>query len=347
MLVVMDAHATAEQIEQVCRAITALGYSPHAMPGPTRTAIGIIGNRGPIVEADAIERLPGVRELISVTAPYKLVSREFREADTIVRIGEALGAAQPAEIGGAAVAVIAGPCTVESRDQVLEVALAVKRAGALMLRGGAYKPRTSPYAFQGLGIEGLRLLAEAREVTGLPVVTEIMDAETLPAALECADMLQVGARNMQNYPLLKAVGRSGRPVLLKRGFAATVKDLLLAAEYILSEGNPNVVLCERGIRTFDDSARFTLDLGAVPIVKQLSHLPVIVDPSHASGRAAQILPLARASVAVGADGLIVEVHHNPAVAVCDGEQALVPDSFHAMIGEIQAIAAAIGRPLAQ
>jgi len=342
----MDAHATAEQIEQVCRAITALGYSPHAMPGPTRTAIGIIGNRGPIVEADAIERLPGVRELISVTAPYKLVSREFREADTVVHIGEALGAAHPAEIGGAAVAVIAGPCTVESRDQVLEVALAVKRAGALMLRGGAYKPRTSPYAFQGLGIEGLRLLAEAREVTGLPVVTEIMDAETLPMVLSCADMLQIGARNMQNYPLLKAVGRSGRPVLLKRGFAATVKDLLLAAEYILAEGNPQVVLCERGIRTFDDGARFTLDLHAVPLIKQLSHLPIIVDPSHASGRAARVVPLARAAVAAGADGLIVEVHHAPAFAACDGEQALTPPTFAAMMNQVERIAAAIDRPLA-
>jgi 3-deoxy-7-phosphoheptulonate synthase len=346
MLIVMDAHATAEQIEQVCRAVTALGYSPHAMPGPTRTAIGITGNRGPIVEADAIERLPGVRELISVTAPYKLVSREFHEADTVVRVGEALGAAQPIDIGGAAVAVIAGPCTVESRDQVLEVALAVKQAGALMLRGGAYKPRTSPYAFQGLGIEGLRLLAEAGEVTGLPVVTEIMDAETLPMILSCADMLQIGARNMQNYPLLKAVGRSGRPILLKRGFAATVQDLLLAAEYILAEGNPHVVLCERGIRTFDDSARFTLDLHAVPLIKQLSHLPIIVDPSHASGRANRVVPLARAAVAAGADGLIVEVHHAPALATCDGEQALTPPTFATMMHQIERIAAAIDRPLA-
>src|SRR6266508_4308068 len=247
MLVVMDAHATAEQIEQVCRAITALGYSPHAMPGPTRTAIGIIGNRGPIVEADAIERLPGVRELISVTAPYKLVSREFREADTVVHIGEALGAAHPAEIGGAAVAVIAGPCTVESRDQVLEVALAVKRAGALMLRGGAYKPRTSPYAFQGLGIEGLRLLVEAREVTGLPVITEVMEPNQIDIVAEYADIVQVGTRNMHNYSLLTAVGRVARPVMLKHGYGATIEEWLMAAEYVVSSGNPNVVLCERGI----------------------------------------------------------------------------------------------------
>ena len=346
MLVVMKAHATAEQIEQVCRAIVELGYTPNPMPGPTRTAIGITGNRGPIADAARLERLAGVHELISVTAPYKLVSREFREADTIVRLGEALGAAHPAEIGGAAVAVIAGPCTVESREQLFEVAQAVKAAGAVMLRGGAYKPRTSPYAFQGLGLEGLRLLAEARELTGLPVVTEIMDVETLPMILSCADMLQIGARNMQNYPLLKAVGRSGRPVLLKRGLAATVKDLLLAAEYIMAEGNPDVVLCERGIRTFDDSARFTLDLHAVPLIKQLSHLPVIVDPSHASGRADRVVPLARAAVAAGADGLIVEVHHAPEYATCDGEQALTPPTFEAMMGQVERIAAAIDRPLA-
>ena len=338
MLVVMDSHATAEQVDRVCAAITALGYTPHAMPGPTRTAIGITGNRGPILEAEDIERLPGVRELIRITAPYKLVSREFQEADTVVRVGDVA-------IGGAAVAVIAGPCTVENREQVIEVAQAVRRAGAVMLRGGAYKPRTSPYAFQGLGIEGLRLLAEARELTGLPVVTEVMDAQTLPMVLSCADMLQIGARNMQNYPLLKAIGQSGRPILLKRGFAATVSDLLLAAEYILSEGNPNVVLCERGIRTFDDSARFTLDLHAVPLIKQLSHLPVIVDASHASGRADRVVPLARAAVAAGADGLIVEVHHNPAFAACDGEQALTPATFGAMMGQIERIAAAIDRPL--
>ena len=339
MLIVMDAHASPEQIAHVCHVIGELGYTPHAMPGPTRTAIGITGNRGPIVDAGQIRRLPGVRELISVTSPYKLVSREFHEADTIVRVGDV-------EFGGAAVAVIAGPCTVESRDQLLEVARAVRQSGAVMLRGGAYKPRTSPYAFQGLGVEGLQLLGEARELTGLPVVTEIMDAETLPHMLEYADMLQVGARNMQNYPLLKAVGRSGRPVLLKRGFAATVKDLLLAAEYILAEGNSNVVLCERGIRTFDDGARFTLDLNAVPLIKQLSHLPVIVDPSHASGRADRVVPMARAAVAAGADGLIVEVHHAPAFAVCDGEQALTPPTFQAMMGQIERIAAAIDRTLA-
>lgn len=338
MLIVMDAHATAEHIADVCALIDGLGYTAHPMPGPTRTAIGITGNSGPVEEAERIRRMPGVFDLIRVTAPYKLVSREFHEADTVVQVGGAT-------FGGSGVAVIAGPCTVESHDQTIGVAHAVRDLGAVMLRGGAYKPRTSPYAFQGLGEEGLRLLAEARHQTGLPVVSEAIDVETLPLVLEYADMVQIGARNMQNYPLLKAVGRSDRAVLLKRGFAATVKDLLLAAEYILNEGNGRVVLCERGIRTFDDSARFTLDLGAIPLIKQLSHLPVIVDPSHASGRADRVIPLARAAVAVGADGLIVEVHHNPAYALCDGEQALVPDSFAQLMTQIAPIATAVGRTI--
>ncbi len=336
MLIVMEKNATDEQIERVCAEVVALGFVPHPMPGPTRTAIGITGNRGPIEEATRIARLPGVFELIRVTAPYKLVSREFREADTIVRVG-------PVQIGGNEVVVIGGPCTVESREQTLTVAQEVKAAGAVMLRGGAYKPRTSPYAFQGLGEEGLALLAEARAITGLPVVTEVMDTETLPLVVEYADMLQVGARNMQNYALLKAVGRCRQPVLLKRGFAATVKDLLLAAEYILNEGNPNVVLCERGIRSFDDTSRFTLDLGAIPMIKQLSHLPVIVDPSHASGRWEQVVPMARAAIAAGADGLIVEVHHNPAFAMCDGQQALIPERFTTLMAQVRRVAAAVDR----
>jgi len=338
MLVVMDAHATAEQIEAVCAEIRAMGYTPHPMPGPTRTAIGITGNRGPIEQAARLLRLPGVADLIRVTAPYKLVSREFREGDTVVRVGGV-------PIGGPGVTIIAGPCTVESLEQTLSVARAVKAAGATILRGGAFKPRTSPYAFQGLGEAGLKILAEARAATGLPVVTEVMEAEMLPLVLEYADMLQIGARNMQNYPLLRAVGRVRRPVLLKRGFAATLQDLLLAAEYILNEGNPDVVLCERGIRTFDDSRRFTLDLGAVPLIKQLSHLPVIVDPSHASGRWDQVQPMARAAVAAGADGLIVEVHDNPAFAVCDGHQSLVPERFVAMMDQVRRVAAALDRPL--
>nr|WP_298406184.1 3-deoxy-7-phosphoheptulonate synthase [uncultured Chloroflexus sp.] len=334
----MEAHATAEQIEAVCAEIRAMGFTPHPMPGPTRTAIGITGNQGPIEQASRLQRLPGVSQLIRVTAPYKRVSREFKELETIVEVGGV-------PIGGKGIAVIAGPCTVESREQTFNVAQAVRAAGAVILRGGAYKPRTSPYSFHGLGEAGLQILAEARALTGLPVVTEVMDTETLPLVLEYADMLQIGARNMQNYSLLRAVGRTQRPVLLKRGFAATVKDLLLAAEYILAEGNPHVVLCERGIRTFDDSLRFTLDLGAVPLIKQLSHLPVIVDPSHASGRADLVIPMARAALAAGADGLIVEVHDNPAYAVCDGTQSLVPDSFADMMRQIARIAAAVERPL--
>ncbi|MEF3274339.1 MAG: 3-deoxy-7-phosphoheptulonate synthase [Chloroflexus sp.] len=338
MLVVMEAHATAEQIETVCTEIRAMGFTPHPMPGPTRTAIGITGNQGPIEQAARLQRLPGVSKLIRVTAPYKRVSREFKEFDTIVEIGNV-------PIGGTGITIIAGPCTVESREQTLNVAHAVRAAGAVMLRGGAYKPRTSPYSFHGLGEAGLKILAEARALTGMPVVTEVMDTETLPLVAEYADMLQIGARNMQNYSLLRAVGRTRRPVLLKRGFAATVKDLLLAAEYILAEGNPNVVLCERGIRTFDDSMRFTLDLGAVPLIKQLSHLPVIVDPSHATGRADLVMPLARAALAAGADGLIIEVHDNPAYAVCDGTQSLVPNTFAELMHQLRRIAAAIERPL--
>ena len=340
MLIVMDAHATEAQIRDVCDAVKALGYVPNPMPGPTRTAIGITGNRGPIDEAQTLTRFAGVREIIRVTSPYKLVSREFHEADTIVQVGNAA-------FGGNAIAIIGGPCTVESREQTLTVAANVRDAGAVMLRGGAYKPRTSPYAFDGLGEQGLQILAEARAATGLPIVTEVLDSETLPLVLEYADMLQIGARNMQNYPLLRAAGRSGRPVLLKRGFAATVKDLLLAAEYLLNEGNSNVVLCERGIRTFDDSSRFTLDLGAIPVIKQLSHLPVIVDPSHAMGRADRIIPMARAAIAAGADGLIVEVHNDPLHAQCDGEQALVPATFADMMREVARIAAAVGRSVLQ
>lgn len=338
MLVVMEAHATAEQIEAVCAEIRAMGFTPHPMPGPTRTAIGITGNQGPIEQAGRLQRLPGVSQLIRVTAPYKRVSREFKELDTVVEVGGI-------PIGGSGIAIIAGPCTVESREQTFNVARAVQAAGAVILRGGAYKPRTSPYSFQGLGEAGLQILAEARTLTGMPVVTEVMDTETLPLVVQYADMLQIGARNMQNYSLLRAVGRTRHPVLLKRGFAATVKDLLLAAEYILAEGNPNVVLCERGIRTFDDSLRFTLDLGAVPLIKQLSHLPVIVDPSHASGRADVVIPMARAAIAAGADGLIIEVHDNPAFAVCDGTQSLVPESFADLMKQLHRVAAAIERPI--
>ncbi len=338
MLIVMEAHATQEQIERVCDEVKAMGYEPHPMPGPTRTAIGVTGNEGAIVQTMRIEILPGVTEVIRVTKPYKLVSREFKEADTVVEVGNV-------EVGAADIVVMAGPCTIESRDQLLDTAREVVAHGATIVRGGAYKPRTSPYSFQGLGEEGLRCLAEVRDMFGTPVVTEVMDKATLPLVEQYADLLQIGARNMQNYPLLKAVGRSSKPVLLKRGFAATVTDLLLAAEYILAEGNKQVILCERGVRTFDDHSRFTLDLGAIPVLKSLTHLPVIVDPSHASGYADRIIPMARAAVAAGADGLIVEVHLNPAFAACDGQQSLVPDRFADMMRQVERVAAAVDRPV--
>ncbi len=334
----MDAHATHDQIERVCDEIRAMGYVPHPMPGATRTAIGVTGNEGAIVQTSRIETLPGVADVIRVTKPYKLVSREFKEADTLISVGTVT-------VGGPAIAVMAGPCTVESREQALATAQAVVEHGAVIVRGGAYKPRTSPYSFQGLGEEGLRYLAEIRDTCGTPVVTEVMDTETLPLVEQYADMFQIGARNMQNYSLLKAVGRSDKPILLKRGFAATVTDLLLAAEYILASGNKQVILCERGVRTFDDHSRFTLDLSAIPVLKSLTHLPVVVDPSHASGYADRIIPMARAAIAAGADGLLVEVHLNPALAVCDGQQALVPERFADMMHQIERIAQAIGRPV--
>lgn len=338
MLIVMDAHATPDAVDRVCEEIRAMGYVPHPMPGPTRTAIGVTGNEGAIVQTARIKTLPGVSDVVRITKPYKLVSRDFKEADTVVQVGGV-------EIGGAGVVVMAGPCTIESRDQLFATAQDVIAQGATVVRGGAYKPRTSPYSFGGLGEEGLRYLAEVREELGAPVVTEVMDKATLPLVEQYADIVQIGARNMQNYPLLRAVGRSQRPVLLKRGFASTVNDLLLAAEYVLAEGNKQVILCERGIRTFDDHSRFTLDLGAIPVLKQLTHLPVIVDPSHASGYADRIIPLARAAVAAGADGLIVEVHPNPAFAVCDGEQSLVPARFAALMQQVERVAAAIDRPV--
>jgi len=339
MLIVMDAHATAEHIERVCDEIRDMGYEAHPMPGPTRTAIGVTGNEGAIVQTSRIQMLAGVAEVVRITKPYKLVSRDFKESDTIVEVGNV-------QIGGSAVVVMAGPCTIESREQLFDTAQAVIAQGATIVRGGAYKPRTSPYSFQGLGEEGLRYLAEVRAELGVPVVTEVMDKATLPLVAHYADILQIGARNMQNYSLLRAVGQTTRPVLLKRGFAATVKDLLLAAEYIMAEGNKQVILCERGVRTFDDHSRFTLDLGAIPVLKALTHLPVIVDPSHASGYAERIIPMSRAAVAAGADGLIVEVHPNPAFAVCDGEQSLIPERFAVMMQQVERIAAALDRPVA-
>lgn len=335
MLVVMRQDATREQIGAVERAIEARGFKAHPIPGAQRTAIGITGNRG-AVDRPVFESLPGVLEVIPVTHAYKLVSREVKPESTVVRIGGV-------PIGGERLAVAAGPCAVESLEQTLTVARAVKAAGASLLRGGAFKPRTSPYAFQGLGEEGLRILAAAREETGLPVVTEAIDAESVDLVERYADAIQIGARNMQNFALLRRCGRARKPVLLKRGLAATLEEFLMSAEYLLSEGNYDVVLCERGVRTFSDFSRNTLDLAVVPAVKSLSHLPILVDPSHGTGRRDKVAPMSRGAVAVGADGLILEVHHDPDTALSDGPQSLTPEAFAALMGEVARIAPVVGR----
>jgi len=338
MLVVMQAHATEEQVRAVCQKIESLGYRPHSIPGAERTAIGITGNKGE-VEAGTLEEMSGVQEVIRVTKPYKLVSRDIKEDNTIVRFP-----GHDAAIGGAALAVMAGPCAIESREQAFAV---VYRAGAQFFRGGAYKPRTSPYSFQGLGEEGLRIMAEVRDQFGLLVVTEAIDHESLELVEEYADVIQIGARNMQNFSLLKRAGRSRKPVLLKRGMSATLEEFLMAAEYIMSEGNYNVVLCERGVRTFADHTRNTLDLSLIPAVQRLSHLPIVVDPSHGTGKRNKVTPLSRAAVAVGADGLIVEVHHEPDKALSDGMQSLYPDQFDELMAQVRQIAPVVGRTVAK
>ena len=337
MLVVMRQDATEEQIRGVMRAIEARGFKGHPIPGSQRTAIGITGNRG-AVEAPVFESLPGVLEVIPVTHAYKLVSREVKPDDSRVHIGDVV-------VGGEELVVVAGPCAVESLEQTLRVAGEVKKAGAHLLRGGAFKPRTSPYAFQGLGQEGLEILARAREATGLPVVTEALDGEGVDLVERYADAIQIGARNMQNFPLLKRAGRSKKPVILKRGMSATLEEFLMSAEYILSEGNYQVVLCERGVRTFSDFSRNTLDLAVVPAVKRLSHLPILVDPSHGTGRRDKVAPLSRAAAAVGADGLMIEVHHDPDAALSDGPQSITPDMFADLMRELRQIAPVIGRKL--
>jgi 3-deoxy-7-phosphoheptulonate synthase len=337
MLVVMKPNASDVEVEAVVERIRSLGLVPHAIPGAQRVAIGITGNKGALDPA-LFEGMPGVREAIRVSQPFKLVSREMKEDATIVDV-----AGIP--LGGSRIEVIAGPCSVESREQVMEAAEAVKAAGATMLRGGAYKPRTSPYEFQGLAEDGLRILAEARERTGLRVVTEAMDVETLPMVAEYADMVQIGARNMQNFSLLKQLGKISRPVLLKRGPSATIREWLMAAEYVVSHGNPRVALCERGIRTFETATRNTLDLNAVPLLKSLTHLPVVVDPSHGVGLRGCVPAMARAAVAAGADGLIVEVHPCPEKALSDGQQSLTPAEFAGLMAQVRVIAGALGRPV--
>ncbi len=329
MLVVMKPRCSPEEIATVEARIRSLGFTPHPIPGSNRLAFGITGNSGP-VDPLIFSVLPGVAEAIRVTQPFKLVSREVKQDSTVVNVGEV-------KIGGGHVAIIAGPCAVESREQILAAAHAVKASGAVLLRGGAYKPRTSPYDFQGLREEGLELLALAREETGLGIVTEVKDTESLPLVAKYADMLQIGARNMQNFSLLERVGELRKPVLLKRGPSATVKDLLMAAEYIVAKGNSQVVLCERGIRTFETSSRNTLDINAVPILKSFTHLPVMVDPSHAIGIRQHVPAMARAGIAAGADGLIIEVHPKPDEALSDGPQSLTPAQFDALMKQVRGL----------
>jgi 3-deoxy-7-phosphoheptulonate synthase len=325
----MKADATESDIDTVVQTITELGYKPHPMPGAQRTAIGITGNQG-AVDASRFENLPGVAEAVRVSKPYKLVTLDLRPEKTVVRVGDAA-------IGGDELAIIAGPCAIESRAQALAIAESVRRSGARFFRGGAFKPRTSPYAFQGLGEEGMKILAEVRDTYGLKIVTEALDELGVDLVERYGDMIQIGARNMQNFSLLRRAGRSHLPILLKRGLAATLDEWLLAAEYIMSEGNYNVVLCERGVRTFAQHTRNTMDLAAIPAVRRISHLPVIVDPSHGTGKNYMVTPLARAGVAVGADGLIIEVHDQPDRALCDGAQALTFEQYDQLVDEVRAI----------
>src|SRR4030088_1355553 len=337
MLVVMQAHATDEQVRAVCEKIEKLVYRPHAMPGAQRTAIGITGNKGE-VEQGTLEEMPGVQEVIKVSKPYKLVSRDLKQENTVIRF-----AGTEATIGGPGLAIVAGPCAIESREQAFAVAERVHRAGAQFFRGGAYKPRTSPYSFQGLGEEGLRIMADIRQQYGMKIITEAIDNESLDLVEEYADVIQIGARNMQNFSLLKRAGRAKKPVLLKRGMSATLDEFLMAAEYVLSEGNYNVMLCERGVRTFADHSRNTLDLAIVPALKKRSHLPILVDPSHGTGKRHKVLPLSRAAIAVGADGLLVEVHHEPDKALSDGMQSILPEEFAELTHEVRQIAAVLHR----
>ncbi len=338
MLIVMSHNASEADVERVQDVIRDMGYEARPIPGKQRTAIGLIGNDGK-VDDSRLEGLPGVLQVIHVTQPYKQVSREWRSESTVIQLGNGT------RIGGEDVVLIAGPCAVESPEQITAIAHRLLAAGATVLRGGAFKPRTSPYAFQGLGVAGLKLLARAREETGLAIVTEALEPEMVEVVAEYADIIQIGARNMQNYPLLRRAGRTGKPILLKRGLAATIKELLLSAEYILAEGNDRVILCERGVRGFDEHTRNLLDLTAIPVVHSLSHLPIIADPSHGTGVRSKVTPMARAAVAAGADGLMIEVHPNPELARSDGAQSLFPDQFVELVRQVDQIADAIGRRL--
>jgi 3-deoxy-7-phosphoheptulonate synthase len=334
MLILMKADASKEDVAAVEKKIRELGFQPNDIPGATRLAIGVTGNQGP-VDGGIFTVMSGVADAVPVSKPWKLVSREVKPNDTFIKIGDA-------QIGGGRFGVIAGPCAVESKEQVETAAVAVKAAGARFLRGGAFKPRTSPYAFQGMKEEGLKILADARAKTGLPIVTEVLDTRDVELVARYADVLQVGARNMQNFALLEAVGAQPKAVMLKRGLSATINEFLMAAEYILKQGNYNVILCERGIRTFETMTRNTLDLGSIPLIKRLTHLPIIVDPSHGTGDRASVPALARAAVAMGADGIMIEVHPNPDKALSDGPQSLTPDAFAKLMDSVRAIAGVVG-----
>jgi len=338
MIVVMESHASDEDVQHVCRRISELGLTPHLSKGVERTVIGVIGDER-LIKKEQLSLLPHVENVIAILKPYKLASRDFKKQNSVVNVA---GVA----IGGNNVVVIAGPCSVETEEQLLTTAVAVKEMGGKLLRGGAYKPRTSPYSFQGLGEDGLKILARARNKTGLGIVTEVMESAEVDLVAEYADLVQVGARNMQNTKLLRALSKIRKPVLLKRNFSATLNEFLMSAEYLLSGGNDQVILCERGIRTFVEYTRNTLDLNIVPVVKQLSHLPIIVDPSHGTGRHDLIIPMSRASIAAGADGLIVEVHPKPSEAFSDGDQSLTPAAFGKLMTEVRAVAGAIGRQVA-
>jgi len=335
MIIVLRPEATKKQLDHLVSKIKSLGLKPWISKGVERTIVGVIGEED-VMRIQPLEVFPGVEKVLSILKPYKLASRDFKKEPTIVDVGGI-------KVGGKKIVIMAGPCSVENRKLLIDIARKVKKAGATVLRGGAFKPRTSPYAFQGLGLKGLKFLADAREETGLKIVTELMDIRDLDMVLKYADIIQIGARNMQNFNLLREVGKTRVPVLLKRGMANTIKELLMSAEYILSEGNFGVILCERGIRTFEDATRFTLDVAAVPVIKSLSHLPVIIDPSHATGKWGLVGPAARAGVAAGADGLIIEVHPNPEEAMSDGEQSLYPENFASLMKEIEKVAEAVGR----
>lgn len=338
MIIVLRPDATEQQINHIIEKVKSLGLKPMVSKGEERTIIGVIGPEGAI-QAMPVEVYPGVEKVMPILKPYKLVSRDFKKEDSVIDIGAGV------KIGGNQIVVMAGPCSVESQDLLIDIAKKVKAAGAKVLRGGAFKPRTSPYAFQGLGEEGLKYLAQARKETGLLIVTELMDIRDVELVVKYADIIQIGARNMQNFNLLKEVGRVKKPVLLKRGISSTIKELLMSAEYIMSEGNFNVILCERGIRTYEDFTRFTLDINAVPAVDSQSHLPIIVDPSHGTGKWGLVPAVSKAAIAAGADGLIIEVHPNPEEALSDGAQSLYPDKFQELMGDLRKIAEAVGRKL--